>query len=150
MSNFANQKLWSEIKMKWHASDKAGDPGQWTARKAQLAVKEYKNRGGKYTKKKTENPSNLEIWTAEKWGYVSNKGCENKHLKGRYLPENVRNKLTQKQRCATNRKKIENNSSAKVDWSDEITKLVWENRQKIIRDLKAKNANKNRDKNRKK
>lgn len=44
----SNPKLWEQIKKKWLRSSKAGSPYQWTARKAQLAVQEYKRRGGKY------------------------------------------------------------------------------------------------------
>ncbi len=37
--------LFSKIK----AGTKGGDPGEWSARKAQLLVAEYKKKGGGYT-----------------------------------------------------------------------------------------------------
>lgn len=40
--------LFSKIK----ASTKGGDPGEWSARKAQLLAKEYKAKGGGYKTKK--------------------------------------------------------------------------------------------------
>jgi hypothetical protein len=36
--------LYSKIK----AGTKGGDPGEWSARKAQLLAKEYKKKGGNY------------------------------------------------------------------------------------------------------
>jgi hypothetical protein len=36
--------LFNKIK----AGTKGGDPGEWSARKAQLLAKEYKNKGGGY------------------------------------------------------------------------------------------------------
>ena len=38
------KKLFNEIK----AGTKGGDPGEWSARKAQLLAAEYKKRGGGY------------------------------------------------------------------------------------------------------
>ena len=38
------KKLFNEIK----AGTKGGDPGEWSARKAQLLAVEYKKRGGGY------------------------------------------------------------------------------------------------------
>lgn len=40
--------LFSKIK----AGTKGGDPGEWSARKAQLLAKEYKAKGGGYKTKK--------------------------------------------------------------------------------------------------
>lgn len=40
--------LFSKIK----AGSKGGDPGEWSARKAQLLAKEYKAKGGGYKTKK--------------------------------------------------------------------------------------------------
>jgi hypothetical protein len=48
MSQVADERLWAKIKHKWHVGDKGGVPGQWNARKAQLAVQEYKRLGGTY------------------------------------------------------------------------------------------------------
>ena len=43
-----NEKLWQQIKKKVLREGKGGKKGQWSARKAQLAVKLYKKRGGTY------------------------------------------------------------------------------------------------------
>lgn len=49
-------KLWEKITKRVTAGDKGGDKGEWSARKAQLAVAEYKKAGGGYRGKK--NPHN--------------------------------------------------------------------------------------------
>ena len=43
-----SKKLFEKIK----ASSKGGDPGEWSARKAQLLASEYKKSGGGYKTKK--------------------------------------------------------------------------------------------------
>ena len=45
-------KLWEKVKTDVTKGDKGGKPGQWSARKAQLAVNEYKHEGGGYKGKK--------------------------------------------------------------------------------------------------
>lgn len=39
-------ELWEQVKAELMASSKGGKAGEWSARKAQLAVQEYKKRGG--------------------------------------------------------------------------------------------------------
>lgn len=107
-----NEKLWKRIKKKWLESDKAGDRNQWTARKAQLAVKEYKEKGGDYTTEKKEDNS-LKIWTDEDWGYVLGDKT------GRYLPKRVRDRLTLKEKLETNRRKRESDKQ-NVPYSETI------------------------------
>ena len=43
-----NPKLWEKVKNEVLKGSKGGKKGQWSARKAQLAVKKYKDKGGKY------------------------------------------------------------------------------------------------------
>lgn len=98
MSQVSNPTLWKSIKEKWHRGSRGGKAGQWNARKAQLAVQEYKRRGGKYKTRRSKNNS-LAKWTKEDWGYVDGK-------KGnRYLPAAVRKHLTPAEKRATNAKK---------------------------------------------
>ena len=40
--------LWERVKAEITAGDKGGDAGEWSARKAQMAVQAYKKRGGGY------------------------------------------------------------------------------------------------------
>jgi len=99
MSQVSNQKLWKRIKEKWHRGSKGGIAGQWNARKAQLAVQEYKREGGRYKSKRRSHKNSLVRWTREDWGYIDNK-------KGnRYLPRSVRKRLTPKEKLIENRRK---------------------------------------------
>jgi hypothetical protein len=47
-----DEKLWQRIKAKVTRGTRGGDPGQWSARKAQLTVAEYKKAGGGYQGRK--------------------------------------------------------------------------------------------------
>lgn len=94
--------LWQSIKAKWHRGAKGGQKGVWNARKAQLAVQEYKResqaRHGDtgYRTKKPSKRNTLVKWTKEDWGYVSKREAAKKGTKGdgRYLPKKVRDQLT--------------------------------------------------------
>jgi hypothetical protein len=84
-------KLWDKVKGEITQGARGGKPGQWSARKAQLAVREYKKRGGGYEGKK--DPENhLQRWSAENWGTAS--GARSGVSKERYLPKRVRQRLT--------------------------------------------------------
>ena len=93
-----NEKLWRRIQQKYHKSNKGGKPGQWSARKAQLAVQEYKKKGGKY-KGNTRKKTDLHKWTKEDWGTRSGKNSiQGKKATGeRYLPRKAREALTKKE-----------------------------------------------------
>ena len=52
-----NQKLWERIVSQVKAGSKGGKSGQWSARKAQLAVAKYKAAGGKYEGRKSASNS---------------------------------------------------------------------------------------------
>ena len=84
-------KLWDKIKRRVTRSDKGGQPGQWSARKAQLATQEYKKAGGGYRGKKAAD-NHLQQWQYEEWGTKSGK----KSLESgeRYLPKKARQKLS--------------------------------------------------------
>lgn len=93
-----NEKLWIKVKNQVQASDKGGNKGQWSARKAQIAVQQYKKLGGKY--KYPKDPKNsLTKWTKEEWGYVG------KPKASRYLPKKARESLTRGEKAATSRAK---------------------------------------------
>lgn len=114
-----DSKLWKEIKEKWHRGEKGGKAGQWNARKAQLAVQEYKRRGGKYTGT-PRNKTSLAKWTREDWGYIDGK-------KGnRYLPAKVRKKMTPKEKRVENRRKRSATKKGKqyADYSDSVLKKM--------------------------
>ena len=63
---------WKRIVASVKASGKGGDPGEWSARKAQLATQKDKASGGGYKgAKKADN--SLAKWTKEDWGTKSGK-----------------------------------------------------------------------------
>jgi len=98
----ANPKLWESIKNKVIKGNKGGPAGKSSARKMQIAVAEYKRRGGKYIGKKSTSNS-LSKWSREKWDYISPSSRKSK--KGRYLPEKVRKSLTKKEKSIENKRK---------------------------------------------
>ena len=82
--------LWERVKHEVTAGDKGGEPGEWSARKAQLAVQRYKAEGGGYKGRKTGD-NHLAQWTKEDWGTKS--GQASKATGERYLPKKTRDKL---------------------------------------------------------
>ena len=85
-----NQTLWNRIKSRIQAGSKGGNPGQWSARKAQLAVSAYKKAGGGYSGKKSSKNS-LKKWTKQKWRTPS--GKKSKDTGEVYAPSKTISKL---------------------------------------------------------
>ena len=95
-------KKWSRIKSSVKAGSKGGKPGQWSARKAQLAVQRYKKAGGGYKGKDTGKTS-LDKWTKQDWGTKS--GKPSGKTGERYLPKKARQALSPQEYGATSRAK---------------------------------------------
>lgn len=94
--------LWEQVKAEVTAGGKGGRKGQWSARKAQLAVAEYKKRGGGY--KGGKDPHNaLHEWTEEDWGTKS--GAASGETGERYLPRKAREALSDRDYARTTAKK---------------------------------------------
>jgi hypothetical protein len=101
--------LWSRIVSRVKAGSKGGNSGQWSARKAQLAVGLYKKADGGYKGAKSSSNS-LSKWGKQKWTTSSGKPSEGKR---RYLPEAAWKALSPSQRASTNKAKAEGNSKGK-------------------------------------
>ena len=86
----SDPQLWEKVKEQVTGSAKGGKPGQWSARKAQLAVQEYKVRGGGYIGRKSRDNS-LKQWQDEDWGTKS--GGKSADTGERYLPRKARESL---------------------------------------------------------
>ena len=84
-------KLWDKVKDEVTAGGKGGKPGQWSARKAQMAVQDYKKEGGGYAGEKAPD-NHLAQWTKEDWGTKS--GQESGKTGERYLPRKARASLS--------------------------------------------------------
>ncbi|MDP9096529.1 MAG: Rho termination factor N-terminal domain-containing protein [Pseudomonadota bacterium] len=95
-------KLWEKVKDEVEAGDKGGKPGQWSARKAQLAVHDYKEEGGGYKGEKTAD-NHLSQWTKEEWGTKSGEKSEN--TGERYLPKKACEKMDSAEYKETSDKK---------------------------------------------
>ena len=94
--------LWDKVKTEVTKSNKGGKPGQWSARKAQLATQEYKHEGGGYKGKKSAD-NHLSEWTHEEWGTKS--GKKSGDTGERYLPKTAREHLTADEYKRTTAKK---------------------------------------------
>lgn len=112
-------RLWEKIKNKWFKGEVAGVKNSWNARKAQLAVKEYKSLGGKYVHQSPEEKSNnsLSIWTKEEWNYIDEKNPK------RYLPVKVKKLLTKKEIEKENKLKAARVGD-KVPYSPEVLSKI--------------------------
>lgn len=114
--------LWETVKEEITQSDKGGDPGQWSARKAQMAVQEYKKRGGGYADDGTDQEdTDLHKWTEEDWGTKS--GEESADSGERYLPLKVRMLLTEDEYARSTQKK-KDGSGQFVDQPDDVRDKV--------------------------
>ncbi len=104
-----NPVKWKAIVASVKASSKGGDPGEWSARKAQLATQKYKAAGGDYVgPKKADN--SLSKWTDQKWRTSDNTPSEGKK---RYLPDKAWSALSPGEKAATNRAKAAGNAAGK-------------------------------------
>lgn len=94
--------LWEKVKEEVTAGTKGGRAGQWSARKAQMAVAEYKKRGGGY-KGERDDDNSLHQWTEEEWGTKS--GARSSDSGERYLPKEARDTLSESDYARTSAKK---------------------------------------------
>ncbi len=103
-------KLWETVKQHVTAGDKGGKPGQWSARKAQMAVGEYKSAGGGYKGKKAAD-NHLSQWTKEEWDTKS--GGQSGETGERYLPKQARETLSDGEYARTSAKKRADSAEGK-------------------------------------
>ena len=98
------EKLKEEIK----AGDRGGKPGQWSAHKSQLLVKEYEKAGGGYTdEERSPEQKALHEWTEEDWQTADGKVAIRDGETARYLPREAREKMSPEERRETDRRKRE-------------------------------------------
>lgn len=112
---YTNPALRERIKNRIMAGSKGGDPGQWSARKAQLLAQEYKKSGGGYSGGKTAAQKSLSKWTGEKWRTKSGKPSTQgpKATGERYLPSKAIKALSSAEYAATTRAKREGTKAGK-------------------------------------
>lgn len=95
-------ELWEKVKAEVTAGAKGGRKGQWSARKAQMAVAAYKERGGGYVGPRDDDNS-LHQWSEEDWGTKS--GAKSGDTGERYLPRKARAALSDEEYRRTTAKK---------------------------------------------
>ena len=95
--------LWDRVKHEITDGSKGGKPGQWSARKAQMAVNEYKKRGGSFVGAKPDPDNHLVQWEKEDWGTRS--GGESLETGERYLPKKAREALSDTEYAETTARK---------------------------------------------
>ena len=118
----SDPELWEKVKDEITKGDKGGEPGEWSARKAQMAVQEYKKRGGGYEDDGPDkDETDLHQWTEEDWGTKS--GRESGDTGERYLPKKVRMLLTEDEYARSTRKK-EGADDQFVDQPDDVKEKV--------------------------
>jgi hypothetical protein len=103
--NYTKPELRERIKNRIMAGSEGGNPGQWSARKAQLLAIEYRKAGGGYRGGLRKTQRSLKKWTRERWRTSDGKKARRKGGTTRYLPAAAWSRLTPAQRTATNRKK---------------------------------------------
>merc|ERR1712093_730392 len=109
---YTDPKLREEVKEDLKQSDKGGAPGQWSARKAQMMAKEYKERGGDYTTPKEdqdESQKHLSKWGEEQWQTKegSAHAKQDDGTRKRYLPKKAWEEMNEKEKEETEQKKQE-------------------------------------------
>lgn len=95
-------KLWERVKTKVTKSSKGGKPGQWSARKAQLATSAYQKQGGDYEGGKSKD-NQLKQWTDEDWDTKS--GRASGETGERYLPKKARQAVSDDDYARSTKKK---------------------------------------------
>ena len=110
-----DEKKWKRIVASVKAGSAGGKPGQWSARKAQIATQRYKKSGGGYSGPKTKAQKSLSKWTKEEWGTKSGKNSTqgSKATGERYLPKKARQALSDKEYKATSEKKRKDTKAGK-------------------------------------
>ena len=104
-----NPELWNRIVARVKDGSKGGNSGQWSARKAQLAVSLYKKAGGGYSGAKKE--TGLSNWTKQNWRTKS--GKPSSETGERYLPEKAIKSLSPAEYAATSRAKRKGTAKGK-------------------------------------
>ena len=101
-------ELRERLKEQLKAGDKGGRPGQWSARKSQLLVREYEKAGGGYVDEGHLSPrqEHLKQWGEQDW-HTASGDADARDADGtsRYLPDVAWQLLSPAERRATERTK---------------------------------------------
>ena len=133
---YTKPELRDKIKEQVTEGDQGGNPGQWSARKAQLVTQEYEKEGGGYKHERTEAQESLKKWGDEKWHTSDSKQARRKGGTTRYLPDKAWSELSEDEKKATNKKKQQGSRAGKKLVSN--TKVASSARKKAVKKTAAK------------
>ena len=124
---YTDPELRERLKQEILASDRGGQPGQWSARKSQLLVREYEAHGGGYLGEKDEAARSLEHWTEQDWQTLD--GGERARHGGsvsRYLPKAVWEALSPVERREAEGSKVRGSREGEqhVDWPPAVRRAL--------------------------
>ena len=129
-AKYTKPDLRRQLKDEIMQSDKGGKPGQWSARKSQLLVKEYEKQGGGYKQEEKDAAAqSLEEWGEQDWqtqGGDAKARQDNKTK--RYLPKAVWEKLSDAEKQEAEQFKQEASRQGKqyVEWTPAIKRAMAE------------------------
>ena len=105
---YTDPALRARLKDEIQAGDRGGKSGQWSARKAQLLVKEYEKAGGGYADPghRSARQSHLQQWQEQDWHTAAGDGdARGDDGTARYLPDVAWKLLSDEERERTARPK---------------------------------------------
>jgi hypothetical protein len=105
---YTDPELRARLKQEIEAGDRGGKPGQWSARKSQLLVREYEKAGGGYVDEGhlTASQEHLRSWGEQDWRTASGDAdARGEDGTARYLPDVAWQLLSPGERRATERPK---------------------------------------------
>ena len=76
---YTKPELRERLKNRIKAGSKGGKPGQWSAAKALMLAKAYKEKGGGYKGERTEKQESLKRWSKQNW--MTREEYEKRHKK---------------------------------------------------------------------
>ena len=127
---YTKPDLRRQIKDKLMQSDKGGKPGEWSARKSQLLVQEYKKQGGGYKEdEKDEAAKSLEKWSEQNWQTQNGDDRARQDDKTkRYLPKEVWQRLSKEEKQEAEKIKQEASKQGEqyVEWTPAIKRAMTE------------------------
>ncbi len=110
---YTDPELRERIKGLVMAGDKGGNPGQWSARKAQMVAREYEAEGGGYASAPDETQKHLMDWGEEHWTTADGKPAKREDGMHRYLPEKAWKDLSPEEKRSTDKKKVSGSKTGK-------------------------------------
>jgi hypothetical protein len=127
---YTRPELREAIKDELKRSNKGGRPGQWSARKSQLLVKEYERRGGGYREDANRNEArSLHEWTEQDW--QTKEGAAKAHRgerMKRYLPKEAWERLSPEERAQAERSKrrADRRGAQRAGWPAPVERVMRE------------------------